>query len=150
MKKKKPALNTLSQEEYEKRLKKIILAGLGKAWMFWPPRADVKRRCKDLNNPGWFICEICHKSHEKIDVDHINPCISPVVGLISWDEYITRRFVFKADQLQGICRDCHKEKTKRENKERKEFKKGIKWCQHDDPSWCTDKCPKRLKENKNV
>ena len=120
MKKSKPALNTLSREEYEKRLKKIILAGLGKAWMFWPVRSEVKRRCKDPNNPGWFICELCHRSHEKIDIDHVVPCVSIFDGWVSWDEYIKRRFVFDANQLQGICRSCHKIKSKAENKARRE------------------------------
>jgi hypothetical protein len=122
MKKVKPPLSSLSREEYEKRLKKIILAGLGKAWMFWPVRSEVKRRCKDPNHAGWFICELCHRSHEKIDVDHVLPCVSPFDGWISWDEYINRRFVFHADQLQGICRDCHKIKSKAENKARRENK----------------------------
>jgi hypothetical protein len=122
MKKVKPPLSSLSREEYEKRLKKIILAGLGKAWMFWPPRAEVKRRCKDPNHPGWYICEICHQSREKIEIDHIIPCVSPVVGLVSWDEYITRRFRFDAKDFQGLCHDCHRAKTKAENKVRKENK----------------------------
>jgi len=120
--KKKPPLNSLSAEEYEKRLKKIIIAGLGKAWMFWPPRAEVKRRCKDPNKSGWFICELCKVSHEKIEIDHINPCIKPSDGFVSWDEYITRRFVFRASQLQGLCHECHKVKSKLENKMRKEEK----------------------------
>jgi hypothetical protein len=119
MAKKKPALNTLTPEEYEKRLKKIILAGLGKAWMFWPPRAEVKRRCKDPNKPGWSICEKCKGSVEKIETDHIDPCVSPLVGLVSWDEYITRRFVFSATKLQGLCHQCHLEKSRNENKIRR-------------------------------
>jgi len=117
--KKKPPLSSLSQEEYEARLKKIILSGLGKAWMFWPPRAEVKRRCKDLAHPGWFICESCKESREKIEIDHIEPCIKPSDGFTSWDEYITRRFVFDAKKLQGLCHDCHKIKSKLENKSRK-------------------------------
>lgn len=123
MAKKKPPLNTLTPEEYEKRLKKIILAGLGKAWTFWPPRAQVKQRCKDPDRPGWFICELCHQSREKIEIDHIDPCVSPIVGMVSWDEYITRRFVFDAVKLQGLCHDCHKNKTKEENARRREMKK---------------------------
>ena len=120
--KKKPPLSSLSPEEYEKRLKKIILAGLGKAWVFWPPRAEVKRRCKDPNKPGWFICEMCHISHEKIEIDHIFPCIKPSDGFKTWDEYITRRFVFDAKNLQGLCHECHKKKSKEENKLRREAK----------------------------
>ncbi len=117
--KKKPPLNSLSPEEYEKRLKKIILAGLGKSWMFWPPRAEVKRRCKDPNKPGWSICEAKKCSVQVIEVDHIEPCIKPSDGFKSWDEYITRRFVFDAKKLQGLCHECHKTKSKLENKARK-------------------------------
>jgi len=120
---KKPPLSSLTPEEYEKRLKKIILAGLGKAWLFWPVRAEVKRRCKDPNRPGWFICELCHQSREKLDTDHIEPCVSPVVGMVGWSEYIERRFVFSADKLQGICKDCHKAKSKQENAQRRAVKK---------------------------
>lgn len=120
---KKAPLDSLTKEEYEKRLKKIILSGLGKAWMYWPPRAEVRRRCKDPNRTGWFICEICHQSREKIDIDHLEPCVSPIVGMVSWGEYIERRFVFSADQLQGICKDCHKAKTKRENASRRAAKR---------------------------
>jgi len=145
---KKPKLSTLSPEEYEKRLKRIILAGLGKAWMFWPVRAIVKRRCKDPNRPGWSICELCHKSVEKLDTDHIEPCVSPIAGFVTWDEYITRRFVFDAKKLQGICKDCHRQKSKIENAERRARKKKaipegngfLPLCGHDDPSWCTDTC----------
>lgn len=117
---KKPSLKSLSPEEYEKRLKKIILAGLGKAWMFWPPRAEVKRRCKDPNKPGWYICEKCKVSVEKLETDHIDPCVSPLVGFTTWDEYIKKRFVFSADKLQGLCRECHKAKSKEENRLRRQ------------------------------
>jgi 5-methylcytosine-specific restriction endonuclease McrA len=121
--KKKPPLSSLSPEEYEKRLKKIILAGLGKAWMFWPPRSVVKRRCQDPARAGWFICELCGVSREKIDIDHIIPCIRPSDGFVSWDDYIKSRFVFDAKQLQGICKDCHKKKTKTENQIRRSARK---------------------------
>lgn len=120
---KKPKLSSLTPEQYERRLKQIILAGLGKAWMFWPVRAEAKRRCKDPNRPGWSICEICGESREKLDTDHIEPCVSPIDGLVSWDEYIKRRFVFDAKKLQCICKDCHRKKTNAENAERRRIKK---------------------------
>lgn len=110
---KKPPLSSLSPEEYEKRLKKIILAGLGKAWMFWPPRAEVKRRCKDPNRPGWSICEICHGSCEKIETDHIDPCVSPIVGRTNWDDYITRRFVFDSKNYRVFAMNAIRKKRKK-------------------------------------
>jgi len=108
-----------------KSLRQIILSGLGKAWMYWPPRNEVKKRCKHPDKPGWYICEI-NKEHivERLDVDHIIPCIKPSDGFISWDEYINSRFVL-ADKLQGICTICHKAKTKAENKQRREVKKNV-------------------------
>ena len=120
---KKPPLATLSKQEYELRLHKMLLAALGKCWMYWPPRAEVKRRCKDPNRPGWSICEQCHESREVLKVDHINPCVDPVKGNTSWGEYIERRFVFGTDGLQGLCTDCHGAKSKEENKIRQGIKK---------------------------
>lgn len=111
-------------------LKAIILAGLGKAWMFWPPRNAVKKRCKDPVRPGWFVCELCKQSREKIDVDHIIPCIKPADGFTSWDAYINARFVTE-DKLQGLCKDCHSKKTKAENAVRKATKKKLEVTEQD-------------------
>ncbi len=103
----------------QRSLRQIILAGLGKAWMYWPPRLEAKKRAKHPVRKGWYICEICKQEREKIEIDHIVPCIRPADGFTSWDDYITSRFVESADKLQAICHDCHKEKSKKENKERR-------------------------------
>jgi len=103
-------------------LKSIILAGLGKAWMYWPPRLEAKKRSKVPGKSGWYRCEICKGEREKIEIDHVIPCIRPADGFTSWDDYINSRFVETADKLQAICHDCHKEKSKRENKERRSKK----------------------------
>lgn len=107
----------------QRTLRQIILSGLGKSWMFWPPRLAAKKRCKDPNRPGWYICEHCHQSREKIDIDHIVPCIRPADGFTTWDAYINARFVETPEQLQGLCKDCHKEKSKQENIARRMRKK---------------------------
>jgi len=127
MKKKKPPLSSLSPEEYQSRLKKILLAKLGQAWIFWPPRAEVKRRCAIPGRPGWYYCEM-NQAHEveKLEVDHIIPCVRPSDGFRSWDDYIISRFVFDAKKLQGLCTTCHKEKSKAENAQRREIKGGRK------------------------
>jgi hypothetical protein len=116
---KKPALSSLTPDQYEARLKKILLAALGKAWMHWPPRAEVKRRCAIKERSGWFRCEICQQEREKIEVDHISPCIKPSEGFTTWDAYINSRFVLDAKKLQGLCHECHKAKSKSENVERR-------------------------------
>jgi 5-methylcytosine-specific restriction endonuclease McrA len=51
-------------------------------------------------------------------VDHIEPVISPSAGFISWDTYYLRLFV-NQDQMQGLCKKCHSEKTRAENAERR-------------------------------
>lgn len=118
---KKPPLSSLTPVEYAARLKRILFSALGRAWCFWPPRNEVKKRCKVEGKTGWFKCEICLQERERIDVDHIQPVV-PVSGFTTWDHYIASRFV-TADKLQGICKDCHKKKTKEENTERRALKK---------------------------
>lgn len=121
--KKKPPMSSLTPEEYEARLKKILLSKLGQAWMFWPPRAEVKRRCAVPEQPGWYRCEKNPKHIvEKLEVDHIIPCVRPADGFVSWDDYIKSRFVTTAKKLQGLCTSCHREKSNEENKKRKEAK----------------------------
>jgi hypothetical protein len=122
--KKKPPLSSLSPEEYQARLNKILLASLGKAWMFWPPRAEVKRRCAIPGKPGWFRCEDpeCRRETEKLEIDHIEPCVK-LEGRTTWDEYIKRRFVMDAKLLQGLCHESHLKKSKEENVRRREIKK---------------------------
>lgn len=135
------------KEKKARSLRQILLSALGKAWMFWPPRLSVKKRCKHPTKPGWYICEL-NQSHvvEKIDVDHIKPCIRPSDGFISWDDYIASRFVEDSKLLQGLCTACHKEKSKKENEERRRNKQLAKViCSHDDSSWCTEKCPKKTR-----
>jgi 5-methylcytosine-specific restriction endonuclease McrA len=100
-------------------LRSIILSGLGKAWMFWPPRLAAKKRAKHPTKAGWYICEVCKGEREKIEIDHVVPCIRPAEGFTTWDDYIRARFVETPEQLQALCHECHKEKSKRENKERR-------------------------------
>lgn len=115
------------KEKKVRSLKQILLSSLGRAWIFWPPRLAVKKRCRiqdrnDAHN-GWFVCEKCGEHREKIDIDHIIPCIRPADGFVSWDDYISSRFVEDPKLLQGICSSCHKEKSKQENLIRKLKKK---------------------------
>ena len=103
-------------------LRSIILSGLGKAWMYWPPRMEVKKRAKHPGKKGWYICEICKGEREKIEIDHKIPCVKPSDGFVSWDVYIKARFVESPEELQALCHECHKEKSKAENQERRKNK----------------------------
>lgn len=111
------------KEKKVRSLRQIILSGLGKAWMFWPPRLAAKKRAKHPTKSGWYVCEKCKGEREKIEIDHVVPCIKPSEGFTSWDAYISARFVESADQLQALCHECHKEKTKHENGIRRAKKK---------------------------
>lgn len=111
------------KEKKARNLNSYIFAGLGKVWMWWPARNEVKKRCKIVNKPGWYRCELCKQEREKIDIDHIIPIV-PISGFTTWDAYINARFV-AASKLQGICKDCHKAKTKEENKKRRDNKREV-------------------------
>lgn len=98
------------------------MAKLGQAWMVWGPRNDVKRRCKVEGRSGWYKCEKCNQLREKLEIDHIRPVIKPEDGFTDWNTYITSKFV-SSDLLQGLCHDCHQEKSKAENRIRREKRK---------------------------
>lgn len=106
-----------------KSLRQLILGGLGKAWMYWPPRLEAKKRAKHPTKKGWYICEECKEAREKIEIDHKVPCIRPADGFTTWDEYIRLRFVETAQELQALCHECHLSKSKTENLERKAKRK---------------------------
>ena len=56
-----------------------------------------------------------------MEVDHINPAVDPAIGFISWDAFIDRLFC-EAENLQAICKGCHKIKSSLERKIRNESK----------------------------
>lgn len=72
-------------------------------------KARVKR--------GLYKCESCGKFCKKVDVDHIE-AVGPTPGSrvapegYTWDEFINRLFCGE-DNLQALCKQCHKSKTKK-------------------------------------
>lgn len=66
-----------------------------------------------------YKCAACsyHFPLKEVQVDHINPVVDPVKGFVNWDEYIDRMYTTK-DNLQCLCKPCHKEKTNAERKQR--------------------------------
>ena len=55
----------------------------------------------------------CEFTSKDVEVDHIKPVIDPKKGFKSWDEYINRLFCTE-DNLQVLCKPCHKIKTNKE------------------------------------
>lgn len=66
-----------------------------------------------------FMCAMCENdfSSTNVQVDHVEPVICPAEGFVSWDNYIRRLFCPK-ENLQVLCKPCHKIKSASETKER--------------------------------
>ena len=124
-------------------LKNFIISLLRKSNFSWKPRKSVAMRCrsdKKLVNLQTgkenmtSKCESCDTLifEKQLKLDHIDPIV-PVEGWgnettflgINWNEYLRRMFV-EEDGLQGICKECHDEKTKVERIQRKENAKKSK------------------------
>ena len=105
----------------EFNLKGYIFGALRKIWRWYPERRKALSRQEKGDK---YLCEICAElfTRKQIHVDHIEPVVNTKTGFVSWDEYIARLFVTE-DKLQVLCKKCHSEKTKAENKTRKRKKK---------------------------
>lgn len=83
----------------------------------------------DINRPRvtkWSFCGECGTITPKyqMQVDHIVPIVSLTETLedLSWDEVVSRLWC-NLDNLMPLCKECHKTKTKLENKQRREHLK---------------------------
>jgi 5-methylcytosine-specific restriction endonuclease McrA len=93
----------------------------------WQPKYDTLNSTKTEKkiNPAsgrlaqHFRCSLCFNEvvQKEMEVDHIKPAIDPKKGFISWDSFINNLFCEK-ENLQAICKVCHKEKTLKEKQER--------------------------------
>ncbi len=104
-------------------------------------RSELRRKIIDNNiitgysNPKrkqvkfWVKCAECGEPEAKsnVQVDHIEPVvpIDSSFDQMSLDELADRMWC-KESLLQLLCKPCHKVKTKAENKERRQLKKGKK------------------------
>ena len=73
-----------------------------------------------------FRCEVCQQEFtaKDMEVDHILPAVDPSVGFTTWDEFINRLFC-EQDNLQAICKACHKIKSSTERKIRNANKQSV-------------------------
>jgi len=55
----------------------------------------------------------------KLELDHVVPVVEVRKGFCDWNTYIERLYC-SPEGYQGLCRDCHAEKTKKEVEERAE------------------------------
>lgn len=86
-------------------------------------RAIVYTGTKDLDSTN-LKEEFDNVIKGKIHMDHIDPVI-PVEGFPNkawdWNVYISRMFC-PSDGFQALCASCHKEKTDKENRNRRKKK----------------------------
>jgi 5-methylcytosine-specific restriction endonuclease McrA len=113
----------MAKKKKEFNPKTKIMSALRKIWQYCPQRREVlKRATVKVDKLNFFRCEHCRKLVEKVQVDHIIPCV-PVEGFDSWDNVIERMLYVTVENLSVKCRECHSIKTLRENKVRKTKKK---------------------------
>lgn len=86
----------------------------------------------DPNRPRvkkWSRCTACQQMSPEylMDCDHIDPIvpINQALEDMSWDTVVDRAWCAR-NNLQPVCKPCHKEKTKAEGKLRREAKKKAK------------------------
>jgi len=67
-----------------------------------------------------YKCAKCKKHFVAADVqvDHILPVVSTTEGFVRWDLFIDSIFC-EIENLQVLCKPCHKVKTELEKAERK-------------------------------
>jgi len=95
-------------------------------------RAVEKALVKDYVDPSrprvtkWGRCADCGKMEAlyKMQVDHKDPVVPLDKALedLSWDDVVDRLWTDERN-LQALCQECHKTKSKEENKERRLHKK---------------------------
>lgn len=110
------------------RFTSFVKGGLRGVSRRWPPKyecingafAERGVNPKTGRVAKLYFCAICNQKFpaSNIQVDHIEPVIDPEVGFTSWDDVINRMFCEK-ENLQCLCKECHKAKTAQEKDKRK-------------------------------
>lgn len=112
----------------ESRFFSFVKSSLRSASQRWPPKYSVlnqAKRGKAINPKSGrlaeqYECANCHNLFvsKEVEVNHKIPVI-PITGFDSWDGVIERMFC-EQDELEVLCKPCHKVLTKLENQQRKE------------------------------
>lgn len=77
----------------------------------------------------WSRCPVCNEPTPKylMECDHVVPIVGTTESLdrLTWDQIVDRLWCDESNLL-GICKPCHKTKSKVENKLRRQHKKDSK------------------------
>lgn len=74
----------------------------------------------------YYQCDECHSLEKDIDIDHVEP-VGSFDG--SFDSHVKKIWCLDSGglrNLQGLCKQCHGDKTKRERKARQLAKRKLK------------------------
>jgi 5-methylcytosine-specific restriction endonuclease McrA len=73
------------------------------------------------------MCARCCQPAKRKDVqvDHIVPVLDPRLGFVNFDVYVARLFC-SLENLQVLCKPCHKIKTNQENEVRRYVRRKYK------------------------
>lgn len=112
----------------EARFRSFVTSALRAASRRYPPKykalkeafAGRKVNAKTGKQAMHYTCAKCSKHFVATDVqvDHIHPVVDPKKGFTTWDNFIERMFC-EIENLQVLCKPCHKIKTDQEKLERK-------------------------------
>ncbi len=105
------------------RKKAFIISVLRSGSRRWPPKfqtlnaAKTEKRIniKSGRVAQHYQCNVCglEFTNKDMEVDHIKPIINPKTGFKDWNQFVKNLFC-DSDNLQAICKECHKTKTKAE------------------------------------
>ena len=105
------------------RIKGFITSVLRSGARRWPPKYEtLNDACtgQKINEKTGRLAKhyeynICKQefTSKDIEIDHISPVVDPLLGFLSWDIFIKNLYCSK-DNLQAICKVCHRQKTKKE------------------------------------
>ena len=105
----------------EARFNSFVTSALRGAFRRWQPKytclkqsfAESRINKKSGRMAKHYLCTTCGNSfHQKeVQVDHI----VPIGKGLSWNRFIEALFC-EAENLQVLCKVCHKEKTKNESR----------------------------------
>ena len=109
------------------RKKAFIVSVLRSGSRRWPPKYETlneakteKKTNKLSGRPAQhFLCRKCKKDFpaKMVQVDHIEPIVTPSEGFVDWNTFIDRLFC-ERDNLQVLCKTCHSKKTKKEKQKK--------------------------------
>jgi 5-methylcytosine-specific restriction endonuclease McrA len=109
------------------RIKGFITSVLRAGARRWPPKFETLADACVGQKVNWktgrvakhYTCNACKQefTSKDVEVDHISPVVDPSTGFVDWDTFIARLYCPK-ENLQVICKPCHKIKSKEERKKR--------------------------------